>query len=111
MSIVSGACSSRAAQAVGTSATARSTVRSARGSPNRSSSTWCTTVPRTAAGLGASGRRSSTRNRYSSGQVMKSDARDGDRDVRGPAGTAGSGADAPGCSSGTDRGTALMRRA
>ncbi len=54
-------------------------------------------MPRVAAGLGASGIRSITRNRYSSGQVMKSAARDGDSD--GPAGgrpsSSGSSGDSP----------------
>jgi len=44
------------------------------------SNTACTTVPRVAAREGASGNRSIVRNRYSSGQVLKSDARDGDSD-------------------------------
>ena len=48
------------------------------GRSNSRSSTACTSVPRAVAGVGGSGMRSMTRNRYSSGQVMKSDARDGD---------------------------------
>ena len=60
-------------------------TRSAAGRSNSRSSTACTSVPRAVAGVGGSGMRSMTRNRYSSGQVMKSDARDGDSDGRPPA--------------------------
>ena len=55
-----------------------SRVRWPRGRSKSRSSTPCTTVPRTAADDGFSGSRSITRNRYLSGQLMKSAARDGD---------------------------------
>ena len=58
---------------------ATSGVRSVAGRSKRSSSTLCTTVPRTASGDGCSGSRSMVRNRYISGHVMKSPARLGDR--------------------------------
>ena len=64
---------------VGTSISrATSGVRSAAGSENRSSSTLCTNVPRTASTENASGSRSTVRNRNISGQVMKSAARLGE---------------------------------
>ena len=53
-------------------------VRPAAGRSNSRSRTACTSVPRAVAVVGGSGIRSITRNRYSSGQVMKSPARDGD---------------------------------
>ena len=52
----------------------------AAGRSNSRSSTACTSVPRVAAWLGGSGNRSMVRNRNSSGQVMKSAARDGESD-------------------------------
>ena len=57
---------------------ARSGVRSAAGASKRSSSTLCTTVPRTASGDGGSGSRSMVRKRYIRGQAMKSPARLGE---------------------------------
>ena len=57
---------------------ATSGVRSAAGRSKRSSSTLCTTVPRTASGEGSSGSRSMVRKRYIRGQVMKSPARLGE---------------------------------
>ncbi len=69
------------------SARAASGVRSAAGRSNsRSSAAW-TSVPRAVAWVGGSGSRSITRNRYSSGHVMKSAARDGES--AGPAGVSG----------------------
>ena len=59
-------------------ARAASGVRSAAGRSNSRSSAACTSVPRAVACVGGSGSRSITRNRYSSGHVMKSAARDGD---------------------------------
>ena len=73
-----GSSSTNASQ-VGTSMSrAASGVRSAAGRENRSSSTLCTSVPRTASTENGSGRRSTVRNRNSSGQVMKSAARLGE---------------------------------
>jgi len=75
----SGHSSTIRAQAAGTCSAVRAGVRSAAGRPNISSRTVCTRVPRTAGGLGGSGNRSTARSRYSSGQALKSPARDGDR--------------------------------
>src|SRR5262249_35474625 len=65
-----------------TSAAARCGVRSAAGRSNSRSSTACTSVPRAWSALGCSGSRSMVRNRNSSGQVLKSAAREGDSDGR-----------------------------
>src|SRR6202020_4231 len=61
-----------------TKSAATAGVRSAAGRSNSRSSTACTSVPRAVAVVGGSGMRSITRNRDSSGHVMKSAARDGD---------------------------------
>jgi len=53
-----------------------------------------TSVPRAVAVVGGSGIRSITRNRYSSGHVMKSDARDGES-AEGAGGNAISGSSTP----------------
>ena len=77
---------------------ADSGVRSAAGRSNSRSRAACTSVPRAVAVVGGSGSRSITRNRYSSGQVMKSAARDGDS--AGPPGRSASsaGVSSPGVS-------------
>src|SRR5215469_13978125 len=74
----SGSASSSRDHSGWTSEWASGGVRSAGGLSNRRSRTAWTSVPRAAAGLGGSGSRSMTRNRYRSGQVRKSPARDGD---------------------------------
>ena len=60
---------------------AASTVRSCAGRSNRVSRARWTSVPRTAAADGSSGSRSIERKRNSSGQVVKSEARDGDSEA------------------------------
>jgi hypothetical protein len=88
-------------------------VRSPAGRSNSRSSTACTSVPRAVAVVGGSGILSITRNRYSSGHVMKSAARDGDSaDGGSPAGpkSAGSGT-SPGVGTPTGVGTSTGRGA
>src|SRR5664280_2769301 len=81
----SGWDSSRVSHCGSTRSTDATSVRSGRGRSNSRSRTACTTVPRAACALGRSGSRSIVRKRNSSGQVMKSAARDGDSE-----GTSGS---------------------
>ena len=65
-------------------------------SNSRSSTAW-TSVPRAMSTDGRSGSRSMVRNRYSSGQVLKSAARDGDSE--GGRGSAGASIPGPGVTS------------
>ena len=79
----SGSSAASRSHSAASRALAASGVRPAAGRSNSRSSAACTSVPRAVAVVGGSGSRSITRNRYSSGHVMKSAARDGDNALGG----------------------------